>query len=105
MSFQGFLLKNLEFNGSLIELIQYHNLINVPILHLLVLCGISDTIIVLSFIGYYSGSKRIFKMIIILEKDKITEEIKHKLLNKGLRLTGISDKEIIFHKVKSHFLH
>jgi hypothetical protein len=44
-------------------------------------------------------------MIIILEKDKITEEIKHKLLNKGLRLTGISDKEIIFNKVKSHFLH
>ena len=52
-----------------------------------------------------NGSERIFKMIIILEKDKITEEIKHKLLNKGLRLTGISDKEIIFHKVKSHFLH
>jgi len=105
MSFQAFFLKNLEFDGSLIELIQYYNLINVPILHLSVLCGISDTIVVLSFIGYYSGSKRIFKMIIILDKDKITEEIKHKLLNKGLRLTGISDKEIIFHKVKSHLLH
>lgn len=57
MSFQGFLLKNLEFNGSLIELIQYHNLFNVPILHLLVLCGISGTIIVLSFIGYYNSSR------------------------------------------------
>jgi hypothetical protein len=40
-------------------------------------------------------------MIIILEKDKITEEIKHKLLNKGLRLVGMSDKEIIFHKLKN----
>ena len=44
-------------------------------------------------------------MIIILEKDKITEEIKHKLLNNGLRLIGMSDKEIIFYKLKSHFLH
>jgi hypothetical protein len=44
-------------------------------------------------------------MIIILEKDKITEEIKHKLLNKGLRLIRMSDKEIIFYKSKSHFLH
>jgi len=44
-------------------------------------------------------------MIIILEKDKITQEIKHKLLNKGLRLIGMSDKEIIFYKLKSHFLH
>jgi len=26
MSFQGFLLKNLEFDGSLIELIQYHTI-------------------------------------------------------------------------------
>jgi hypothetical protein len=40
-------------------------------------------------------------MIIILEKDKITEEIKHKLLNKGLRLVGMSDREIIFHKLKT----
>ena len=52
MSFQGFLLKKLEFDGSLMELIQYHNLFNEPILHLSVLCGISDTIIVLRFIGY-----------------------------------------------------
>ena len=44
-------------------------------------------------------------MIIILEKDKITEEIKQKLLNKGLRLVGMSDKEIIFHKLKTLFLH
>jgi hypothetical protein len=47
-----------------------------------------------------NGSEEIFKMIIILEKDKITEEIKHKLLNKGLRLVGMSDKEIIFNKLK-----
>ena len=52
-----------------------------------------------------NGSERIFKMIIILEKDKITEEIRHKLLNKGLRLVGVSDKEIIFHKLKTQFLH
>jgi hypothetical protein len=52
-----------------------------------------------------NGSEEIFKMIIILEKDKITEEIKHKLLNKGLRLVGMSDKEIIFHKLKTQFLH
>ena len=44
-------------------------------------------------------------MIIILEKDKITQEINHKLLNKGLGLIGMSDKEIIFYKLKSHFLH
>ena len=52
-----------------------------------------------------SDCKKIFEMIIILEKDKITEEIKHKLLNKGLRLVGMSDKEIIFHKLKTQFLH
>ena len=44
-------------------------------------------------------------MIIILEKNKITQEIKHKLLNKGLTLIGMSDKEIIFNKLKPHFLH
>ena len=70
-----------------------------------VLCRISDTIIVLSFVGHYSGSKRTFKMIIILEKDKITQDIKTKLLNKGLTLIGMSDKEIIFNKLKPHFLH
>jgi len=33
------------------------------------------------------------------------EEIKYKLLNKGLSLVGMSDKEIIFHKLKPRFLH
>jgi hypothetical protein len=43
-------------------------------------------------------------MIIILEKDKITEPVKHKLLKKGLSLIGMSDKEIIFYKLKRRFL-
>jgi hypothetical protein len=42
-------------------------------------------------------------MIIILEKDKITREIRHRLLKKGLSLIGMSDKEIIFRKLKTHF--
>jgi hypothetical protein len=42
-------------------------------------------------------------MFIILEKDKITEHIKHKLLKKGLTLVGMSDKEIIFNKLKHQF--
>jgi hypothetical protein len=42
-------------------------------------------------------------MIIILEKDKITEHVKHKLLKKGLSLVGMSDKEIIFTKLKRYF--
>jgi hypothetical protein len=42
-------------------------------------------------------------MIIILEKDKITQEIRHRLLKKGLSLIGMSDKEIIFRKLKTHF--
>ena len=42
-------------------------------------------------------------MIIILEKDKITEQVKQKLLEKGLSLIGMSDKEIIFNKVKHQF--
>ena len=37
-------------------------------------------------------------MIIVLEKDKITHEIRNKLLKKGLALIGMSDKEIIFRK-------
>jgi hypothetical protein len=45
-----------------------------------------------------------FKMIIILENDKITQGIKDKLLKKGLSLIGMSDKEIIFRKLKHHFL-
>jgi len=43
-------------------------------------------------------------MIIILENDKLTQEIKHKLLNKGLSLVGMTDKEIIFKKLKPRFL-
>ena len=39
-------------------------------------------------------------MIIILEKDKITQKIRDKLLKKGLSLVGMSDKEIIFNKLK-----
>jgi hypothetical protein len=35
-----------------------------------------------------------------LEKDKITPEITNKLLKKGLSLIGMSDKEIIFRKLK-----
>jgi hypothetical protein len=41
-------------------------------------------------------------MIIILEKEKITEKVKHKLLKKGLSLVGMSDKDIIFNKIKPH---
>ena len=44
------------------------------------------------------------KMIIILEKHKITEDVKHKLIRKGLTLTGMSDKDMIFIKLKRHFL-
>ncbi|HEX7179295.1 MAG TPA: hypothetical protein VF220_06170 [Nitrososphaeraceae archaeon] len=52
----------------------------------------------------YTGSKRKpSKMIIILERDKITQKIKDKLLKKGLSLIGMSDKEIIFIKLKRHF--
>ena len=43
-------------------------------------------------------------MIIILEKQKITEDVKHKLIRKGLTLVGMSDKDIIFTKLKSHLL-
>jgi len=42
-------------------------------------------------------------MIIILEKEKITEDVKDKLLKKGLSLIGMSDIEIIFYKFKPHF--
>jgi len=42
-------------------------------------------------------------MFIILEKDRITEQVKHKLLKKGLSLVGMSDKEIIFNKIKHQF--
>ena len=42
-------------------------------------------------------------MIIILEKEKITHEIRDKLLKKGLSLIGMSDKEIISDKSKRYF--
>ncbi|MDW0232516.1 MAG: hypothetical protein QOA62_10870 [Nitrososphaeraceae archaeon] len=42
-------------------------------------------------------------MIIVLEKEKITHEIRDKLLKKGLSLIGMSDKEIIFRKPISYF--
>jgi hypothetical protein len=42
-------------------------------------------------------------MIIILEKEKISEEVKSKLLKKGLSFIGMSDKEIIFNRLKPHF--
>ena len=42
-------------------------------------------------------------MIIVLEKDKITHEIRNKLLKKGLSLIGMSDKEIIFRKSIRYF--
>jgi hypothetical protein len=43
-------------------------------------------------------------MIIILESDKITHKVRNKLLKKGLSLIGISDTEIIFAKLKRHFV-
>jgi hypothetical protein len=39
-------------------------------------------------------------MILILEKHKITEDVKHKLIRKGLSIVGMSDKDIIFRKLK-----
>lgn len=50
-----------------------------------------------------SIDRKITKMIIILEKEKISEEVKNKLLAKGLSLIGMSDKEIIFNMLKPHF--
>lgn len=43
-------------------------------------------------------------MIITLEKHKITEEVKHKLIGKGLSLIGMSDKDIIFRKLRPGLL-
>jgi hypothetical protein len=45
------------------------------------------------------------KLIIILEKEKITEDVKKKLVKKGLSLIAMTEKEIIFNKIKHHFLH
>lgn len=58
---------------------------------------VQKLLIVISLIGYI---KRYFELIVILEKDKITPEIRNKLLKKGLSLIGMSDKEIIFRKLK-----
>jgi hypothetical protein len=43
-------------------------------------------------------------MIIVLEKNMITPEIRNKLVKKGLSLIGMSDKDIIFSKSKRYFL-
>ena len=45
-----------------------------------------------------------FKMIIILEKHKITEDVKHKLIRKGLTRIGMSDKDPVFNRGKPLFL-
>jgi|GEM_PF-386062 len=59
---------------------------------------------VINFFGYYNFKRNTkTKLIIILERDKITEHVKHKLLKKGLSLVGMSDKEIIFNKLKHQF--
>jgi hypothetical protein len=42
-------------------------------------------------------------MIITLESDKITEDVRNKLLKKGLSLIKMSNNEIIFEKLKPHF--
>jgi hypothetical protein len=57
---------------------------------------------VINFIDHKLVSENL-KMIIILEKEKITEHVKYKLLKKGLSLVGMSDKEIIFNKLKHQF--
>ena len=44
------------------------------------------------------------EMIIVLEKNKITPEIRNKLVKKGLTLIGMSDKEMIFSKSIRYFL-
>jgi len=45
------------------------------------------------------------KLIIILEKEKITEDVKKKLAKKALSLIAMTEKEIIFNKIRYHFLH
>ena len=41
-------------------------------------------------------------MIIIFEKENISNKVKEKLFKKGLSLIGMSDKDIIFNKLKPH---
>ena len=43
-------------------------------------------------------------MIINLESDKITEDLRNKLIKKGLSLVRMSNNEIIFEELKPHFL-
>ena len=42
--------------------------------------------------------------LIILE-EKVTEDVEKKLVKKGLSVIATTDKEIIFNKIKRHFLH
>jgi hypothetical protein len=65
--------------------------------------GTSNFLTVINFIEHILVSENL-KMIIILEKDKITEHVKHKLLKKGLSLIGMSDKDLIFNKLE-HQVH
>ena len=58
--------------------------------------------IVISLIGH--TNMRSSEMIIVLEKNKITPEIRNKLVKKGLTLIGMSDKEMIFSKSIRYFL-
>jgi len=58
---------------------------------------------VITFIAYLLIEKT-SKLIIILE-EKITEDVKKKLMKKGLSLIATTDKEVIFNKIKRHFLH
>ncbi len=58
--------------------------------------------IVINLIGH--NNMRSSEMIIVLEKNKITPEIRNKLVKKGLTLIGMSDKEIIFRKAVRYFL-
>ena len=59
---------------------------------------------VITFVAYLLIEKT-SKLIIILEKEKITEDVKKKLAKKGLSLIAMTEKEIIFNKIKHHFLH
>ena len=58
-------------------------------------------LIVISLIGH--STRETSNLIIILEKDKITPEVRNKLLRKGLSLIGMSDIEIIFRKSNRFF--
>ena len=59
---------------------------------------------VITFIAYLLMEKT-SKLIIILEKEKVTEDVEKKLVKKGLSIIATTDKEIIFNKIKRHFPH